>query len=377
MKHQRILSAVTAAALLFAATGPVFACTSLMITDAKGNGYHGRTLEFSSILPTMMTYYPAGTRIESVTPAGKQGMTFDTKYAILGMSANLIPSSKQVFFGDGMNDQGLSFKVNWLSSTTAVPVGSDDAKVLSMADFGPWVLGNFKNVAEVKASIANKDVDFWLPVIKSLSPNPLPQHYAIHDKKGGAIVIEFTNGKLNVYDNPVNVLTNGPEFPWHLENLSNYTFTNVDKNTGQLGKLKLATQDGGIALTALPSAQTSQGRFVKAAFYVNYVRKAQTPDEAVVTLGHILNNFDRPYDLSVDGGGGSGDGVRSKGTSSEVTVWSTMTDGARNLYFVRSINALNWASIDMNKLKEIKQAKSISTYEVDKAGADVFNQFYK
>lgn len=377
MKIKHIVSSLAAASLILASTGNAIACTSLMITDTKGNAYHGRTLEFSSILPTKMTYYPAGTRIESATPNGKQGMTFDTKYAILGMSANLIPSSKQVLFGDGMNDQGLSFKLNWLNSTTAVPVGSDDSKILSMADFGPWLLGNFKNVEEVKASIANKDVEFWLPVIKSLSPNPLPQHYAIHDKKGGGIVIEFTNGKVNVYDNPVNVLTNGPDFPWHLENLSNYTFTNVDKNTGQLGKLKLATQDAGIALTALPSAQTSQGRFVKAAFYVNYVRKAQTPDEAVVTLGHILNNFDRPFDLTVDGGGGSGDGVRSKGMSTEITVWSTMTDGARNLYFVRSINALNWASIDMNKLRDIKQAKSISTFDVDKAGADVFSLFYK
>lgn len=377
MESKKYLSLLTAVSLFVASIGNAVACTSLMITDTKGNGYHGRTLEFSSVLPTSMTYFPAGARIESFTPAGKQGKTFNTKYAILGMTALALPTAKQVTFADGMNDHGLSMKLNWLNSTTAIPVTSDDSKLLSVTDFGSWALGNFKGVAELKAALASKDTEFWLPVLKDFSPNPWPQHYHFVDKTGDNLVIEFTNGKMNVYDNPVGVLTNGPDFPWHLQNLSNYTFTNVDKNTGQLGKLKLATQDAGIALTALPSAQTSQGRFVKAAFYTNYVRKAKSADEAMVTLAHIMNNFDRPYDLTVDGAGGSGDGIRGKGFSSEVTIWTTMSDLNRNHYFVRSINAMNFASVDMNKLKDVKQIKTISTYDVDKAGADVFTLFLK
>ena len=79
----------------------------------------------------------------------------------------------------------------------------------------------------------------------------------------------------------------------------------------------------------------------------------------------------------MDGSGGTGDGVRTKNTSSEVTEWTVMADLSRNLYYVRSINALNWSMIDMNKLKGVKQIKSVSTYDVDKAGADSFNLFYK
>jgi hypothetical protein len=63
--------------------------------------------------------------------------------------------------------------------------------------------------------------------------------------------------------------------------------------------------------------------------------------------------------------------------TSEVTLWTTMSDLSRNQYYVRSINAMNFAMIDMNKLKNIKQMKSVSSYDVDKAGADVFNLFYK
>ena len=352
------------------------ACTTILVTDESGRGYHGRTLEYSSLLPMDMTYFPAGTKVVSSTASGKDGLTFDTKYPILGMSFQVVPSAKQVAFAEGVNDQGVSFSANWLTGTDSPAVSKEDARILAASDLGAWVLGNFKSVEEVKEAMRNGQTEFWVPVSPLDPEAPLPLHYAINDKSGHSIVVEFTDGKLNLYDNPVGVMTNGPEFPWHLKNLQNYTFTNVNKDTGQLGKLKLQTQDGGIALTALPSAETSQGRFVKAAFYANYVRKAKTPDEAVTTLAHLMNNFDRPYDLTVDEAGGAGDGVRSSGTSSEVTIWTTLQDLSRNLLYFRSIAAMNWTVIDMNKLKDVKEVKSISTSDVDKAGADSFKLFY-
>ena len=352
------------------------ACTTILVTDESGRAYHGRTLEYSSLLPMDMTYFPAGTKVVSSTPSGSQGLTFDTKYPILGMSFQVVPSAKQVAFAEGVNDQGVSFSANWLTGTDSPAVSKDDARILAASDLGAWVLGNFKSVEEVKEAMRNGQTEFWVPVSPLDPEAPLPLHYAINDKSGNSIVVEFTDGKVNLYDNPVGVMTNGPEFPWHLKNLQNYTFTNVNKDTGQLGKLKLETQDGGIALIALPSAETSQGRFVKAAFYANYVRKAKTPDEAVTTLAHLMNNFDRPYDLTVDEAGGAGDGVRSSGTSSEITIWTTLQDLSRNLLYFRSIAAMNWTVIDMNKLKDVKEVKSISTSDVDKAGADSFKLFY-
>jgi penicillin V acylase-like amidase (Ntn superfamily) len=373
---KKLLPALLVITVLLLQAPAAQACTTILVTDASGRAYHGRTLEFSVLLPMDMTYFPAGTKVISSTPAGNQGLTFDTKYPILGMSYPVLPSAKQVTFVEGINDQGVSFSANWLTGTDSPAVGQDDARILAASDFGAWVLGNFKSVDEVKEAMGNGKSEIWVPASPLDPKAPLPLHYAINDKTGNSIVVEFTDGKPNVYDNPVGVLTNGPFFPWHLQNLQNYTFTNVDKNTGQLGKLQLATQDGGSALTALPSAETSQGRFVKAAFYANYVRKAKTPDEAVVTLAHLMNNFDRPYDLTVDEAGGTGDGVRSSSTSSEVTTWTTLQDLSRNLLYFRSIEAMNWAVIDMGKLKDVKQIKTVSTSDVDKAGADSFKLFY-
>ena len=377
MKIKAIISLITASSLTLGLFSNALACTSLIISDLSGNAYKGRSLELSMPVPTVLTYFPVGTKIESVTPSGQQGLTFNTKYAILGMAGPAVPTAKQAFFAEAANDQGLTFSSQWLNNSTSPAVGSDNSKVLSINDLAAWLLGNFKTVAEVKAAMLSNKVEFWLPISPILDKNaPFPQHYAIYDKQGGALVIEFTNGKTQVYDNPANVLTNGPNFPWHLENLNNYTFTNQDKNTGQLGKLKLVTQDAGIALTGLPSAQTSQGRFVKAAFYANYVKKAKSPDEAILTLGHIMNNFDRPFNLTVDSSGGTGTGSR-KDYSSEVTQWTVMNDLNRNLYYFRSIDALNWSAIDMNKLTSVKSIKSVSTKDVIKAGADATSLFLR
>jgi penicillin V acylase-like amidase (Ntn superfamily) len=54
------------------------ACTTILVTDESGRAYHGRTLEYSSLLPMDMTYFPAGTKVVSSTPSGSQGLTFDT-----------------------------------------------------------------------------------------------------------------------------------------------------------------------------------------------------------------------------------------------------------------------------------------------------------
>lgn len=377
MKTKKIINALAVSYLIFASISNAFACTALVVTDKSGKAYYGRTMEmpYTMPVPSLLTYIPASTAVESNTPNGGKGMSFGTKYAILGMTVAVLPNAKLPLLVEGINDQGLSFSANAMMPSSAAPVGSDPSKILSANEFGMWVLGTHNSLASLKADLLSQNVQVWLPKIAFLGNVEAPLHYAIFDKVGNGLVIEFTQNKMNVYDNPVGVMTNAPEFPWHLTNLNNYTQDNVNKNSGQLGKLKLETVDAGIALSALPSSQTGTGRFVKAAFYANYVQKGKTPDEAVNLLAHIMNNFDRPNDLTIDAPGSSGDGGKSKTASSEVTQWTVMGDLTRNQFYVKSINAMNWSMIDMNKLKGVNKIKSISTYDVDKAGANSFNLF--
>jgi len=336
------------------------ACTALMITDKQGNVYSAKTMEYAAMMPFMMSYVPAGTEVVSVAPGNKPGLSFETKYPVLGVSADVGVGDGPNMMVESANNQGLSLSTNELpGSQSPAGAGSDAAKALAATDLALYLLGNFKSVAEVKEALQGSDVSVWLPKVPLVGNIELPMHYILWDRSGAGIVIEFLGGKMNVHDNPVGVATNAPGFPWHLTNLNNYAqLTNVDKNTGQFGQLKVSAPDSGNSLANLPSSQIAADRFVKAAFYIQFVRKADSPEDAVITLGHIMNNFDRPYDLSIDEGY-SAEGGTAGTTSSEVTLFTWMNDKARNLYFLRTIDALNFATFEIDKLAPIKKVVNV------------------
>jgi penicillin V acylase-like amidase (Ntn superfamily) len=364
---KRIITTLACTSLILSSMGNSWACTAMMMKDANGNAYQARTMEWAGVLPESLHYLPAGSSIQSATPDGKQGMTFKTKYGFVGVSLkHMVPNAKQSVIAEGANDQGVSVSLNAFLGAEAPPVDSDSAKILSVMDFAAWVLGNFQNVPQVKQALANKEVSVWLPPLALFGGLKAPFHYAVFDKTGAGIVVEFSEGKLNVYDNPVGVMTNAPEFPWHLKNLNNYAqLSNVDRNSGSFGSLKVSAPDGGNALAGIPFSQISTGRFVKAAFFTTYARKAKSPTEAIQTLSHVINNFDRPYDLSMDPAGSNIEAAAGdKGMNSEVTLFTTMNDLTQNQFYIRPINAINFAKIDLRKLADVKEVKKVSFDQV-------------
>ena len=347
------------------------ACTALMITDKKGNAYSAKTMEYAVPMPFEMSYVPAGTKVVSVAPGKKPGLSFETKYPVLGVSADVGVGNGINMMVESANNQGLSISTNELpGSQSPAGAGSDAAKALATTDLGLYLLGNFQSVAEVKEALQGSAVSVWVPKIPLVGNIEAPFHYILFDKTGAGIVIEFLDGKMHVHDNPVGVVTNAPEFPWHLKNLNNYAqLTNVDKNIGQFGQLKVGAPDSGNTLASVPSSQISAGRFVKAAFYTQFVRKADSPEDAVITLGHIMNNFDRPYDLSIDKGY-SAEGGAPGSTTSEVTLFTWMNDKVRNLYFLRTINALNFAKFEIDKLTPIKSVVNVPLEKISDTQLD-------
>ena len=227
MKLKDFCSVLLSAALLVSSIGSSFACTVLAIKDASGNVYQGRTNEFAGQQPDDITYWPAGTKMESLTPDGKQGKTFNTKYGILAVTLKkLVPGAKQDTVHEGVNDQGVTITANAMINEIPLQVSGSPDKVLAATDFGVWALGNFQNVAQIKKAIENKEVEIWLTKIPSMANYMAPLHFAMYDKVGGNIVIEFAGGKLAVYDNPAYVMTNDPPLPWHLTNMNNYASGN-------------------------------------------------------------------------------------------------------------------------------------------------------
>merc|ERR1711933_683205 len=84
-----------------------------------------------------------------------------------------------------------------------------------------WILGSFENVSEVEQNFSAGDV-----VVSNLEKSPeWGFHWAIADKHGQSIVLEFQEGKPRIYRNTVGVMTNDPFFPWQVENLNSHSFS--------------------------------------------------------------------------------------------------------------------------------------------------------
>lgn len=340
------------------------ACTSLLYTDANGAPYAGRTLELSMELPYQVAYFPSGTKFGSKADQ-HHVLDFDAKHAFVAIGV-IDPTDKKFKAIQGVNDKGLTFSMlSYPDAEGPENTFSKNQAVLAAIDLGAWTMAQFDTVEAVKAELERQPV-----LVTNLFSNidfGTPFHYTLHDASGKSIVIEFSNGKQNVYDNPVGVMTNGPDFPWHMTNLNNYTFmNNKDHSTTEINGVKFQQPDSGIALAGLPSSNTSVGRFLKAVYYSRFAEKVDNPERALITLAHIMNNFDRPRGITIDKQEAKSiEGIPipevagEPGYSSEFTTWTTLTDLKNPTMYVKTYNNINYARFDLSELKELKSAMII------------------
>ena len=340
-------------------------CTSLLYQDAHGASYAGRTMELPMELPYEVAYFPAGSEFASVVK-DQPSLTYASKQAFISLAVP-DPITKDLKVVEGLNAAGMSFSVLAFASTEGPhDMHSKTTAALAAIDLGAWVLGCFENVAQVKAALQSQPV-----LVTALLPLGLmktPFHYTLHDASGASLVIEFANGQQNVIDNPIGVMTNGPEFQWHLTNLNNYTFlSNKDQSKLTINGVHLQQPDSGIATVALPGSNTSVGRFVRAVYYAQFAEKAKTPAMAVQTLAHVMNNFDRPRGITVDERFKEGlanmaaPGVNGHSMYiSEYTSWTALSDLSQRKFYVRSYGALNYVCFDLGELQSLNVSKKIA-----------------
>ncbi|MFD0986332.1 linear amide C-N hydrolase [Methyloligella solikamskensis] len=348
-------------------------CTSLNYTDATGKCYFGRTLEMTVDLPYQAAHFPVGASFTSEME-GHPALTYEAKHGFLAITMpDRVPTADApIGLADlkaleGLNDQGLTFSLLSYPNASGAQQAVDVTRaVLSASDLGSWALAQFASVAEVKAALGEQPV--MLQALAILGGIESPFHYVVHDASGASVVIEFNRGQMSVHDNPVGVMTNGPEFTWHLTNLDNYTFlSNVDQSAATFGSYQATQPDSGIATAGLPASNTSVGRFVRAVYYAQFAEKVSDPDQAVQTLAHVMNNFDRPRGITIDyprdGGGqlevagldqGSGEAY-----ATEFTCWTNLSDLTRKLFFVRDYHGMNYTKFDLTTLAALKQPKVV------------------
>ena len=342
IRFSRIAALMIAAASVFFSYSPAEACTGISLTAKDGSFIVARTMEWGSfVMDSRWIVVPRGYVTQAQTPSGPNGMKIVAKYGYAGIGVledNLV--------AEAVNEKGLMGELFYFPKYGGYEKydPSKNATTLSDAHFLAWVLGNFATIAEMEKEIGNIHV---VPYGKGFDT----AHFRLADATGRQVVVEYIDGKLNIFEDKIGIITNAPSFDWHMTNLNNYV--NVFAGAAPVREVApgvtLSPTGIGSASYGLPGDVTPPSRFVRAAFYVHTARPQATGLMSVMQCFQILNNFDIPVGVEFPD-------PKDMPDMLSATQWTTAVDLKHMKFYYRTqfnsaIRCIDVAAIDFGRVK--------------------------
>ena len=177
------------AAAIVGGTYHSVACTGISLTAADGSYIQSRTIEWAKgWLKSEYVVIPRGEKLQSFTPTGANGLRFEARYGVVGLSV-----VEKEFIAEGINEKGLSaglFFFPRYGSYKPYDIAHND-KTLADLQVVQWMLSQFASIDEVKAAVDSVDIvglDYSSVV-----------HWRIGEPSGKEVVMEIVEGRVNFY----------------------------------------------------------------------------------------------------------------------------------------------------------------------------------
>jgi len=331
------------------------ACSAFKVTALDGTIVSGRTMEFGVDMHYALIVVPRQKAFISPAPDGGAGLQWKTKYGYVGINA----LGKEEGVSDGLNETGLSFSLLWYDADMQwQEVGAKEkSSALANIMLGTWILSNFRTVDEAAAAI--KKVRVFSLKNPEMGGMIIPAHFILHDARGKSIIIEYEKGEVHIYDNPLGIMTNAPNFPWMLTNLRNYVgMSEKMLEASAFGGTTYQPTGHGSGMFGLPGDITPPARFVRMAVLTKFADKPANAGDALNLAQHIVNSLDIIRGTAVDRD------KEGKIIASETTQWSTYRDLTNRIYYFRTYDNLNLRKIDLTKINfQTDKVKTIRMFE--------------
>ncbi|MEZ9702746.1 linear amide C-N hydrolase [Vibrio sp. 10N.261.46.E12] len=356
-KLNKFMTATIVAAAVASATAS--ACTSFVINSEDGAVVYGRTMEWGAFdVNSRLAISPRGHVYTGTAPDGKQALTYSNKYGFVAMDAVL-----QDLAVDGMNEKGLVVGALYHPGAAEFPEYNplDANSTISTQALANYMLGQFATVEEVAEGL--KDVTVIMQKEEKFGNSEIPIHWTVVDANNDRIVVEYLNGELTVFDNPIGVMTNSPSFDWHMNNLSNYLYLQQqERGSITLNGVDIKPTGGGTGLLGVPGDFTPPSRFVRAVAYTQIARDTKDGADAVNEAFRILDGFQLPVGAS-EGGAISADYLKY---AQAATTWTTTADATNLKYYYHTQFDRQVRMIDLNKIDFSNTGEGIQYLELDK-----------
>ncbi len=287
-------------------------CTGVRFSDANGNMYFGRNLDWSTGYGQKVVVTPRGYKYKSAF-LGEMA----NSPALIGMG--IVAENTPLYF-DCANEYGLAVAGLNFPGYAKYETGAIDGKTnVAAYEFPLWVALNFKTVDEVEKALSDVVV-----VAKAINDQyPVSElHWIIGDAKR-SIVVEYTAAGMEIFENDVDILTNQPGYAWHKENLRNYMnlFPQMPKEV-KWREAKMTAFGSGSLMRGLPGGFYSTDRFIRVAYFNTHYPIQSDEATNVSRLFHTLTSV-----AMIDGGAAMADG------NFEKTVYTGGYSSAAQTYY--------------------------------------------
>lgn len=315
-------------------------CTALRWKDE--DCYFGRNLDLNCSFGETVAFVPRNFPLQfRRLPAAS------SHFAILGMASVVdgVPLYADAFNEKGLAGAGLNFPGN-----AAYFPYAEGKNNLASFEFLSYVLSRFDSVQAARPFLEN--VSF---LDEPFRPNlPLaPLHFILADRTQ-AIVVEPTRDGAKVYDDPYDVLTNNPPFPFHERNLALYrNLSAKEKGTDFLPGVDLKSDAVGFGAIGLPGDYSSASRFVRAAFVLKNTPSQKDEIQRLNAFFHALDAVRFP----------TGSVLNPDGTTEETIYSSCMNlDKKTYSYVTKEDRAVRRVAMDPSKMED----REIRTWILDR-----------
>ena len=296
-------------AVLFCCSN-AFPCSRVVFLGRDNLTIVGRTLDWRTPIPTNLYVYPRGMQ--------KQGMPSGNTYYWKSKYGSVLAVSYDGGATEGMNEKGLVMNALFCKGSIYRSSMNGKLRSMSLAVFVSYFLDNFATVDEVEKWLNENEFAIYGQNFDQGTEAAL--HWALTDRSGTTLVMEFQNGNLDVYKSrDYRVLTNDPPFPQILA-INNYW-----------------KQIGGA--NQLPGSVRSPDRFTRASFFIEHIPDTVDHKLAAAQVLTVLNNVAVPL----------GYGLEDAPNLSS-TQWRSVADAKNLIYYFGFTSQFSVFNIDLSKL---------------------------
>lgn len=320
-------------------------CTAINFLNQKHENIFGRTMDFHYILDPRLVTFPAG-----VTWENTLGQRCTDQYRVAGIVRHA--RNLYVMF-DGVNEKGLAGGALYFHGYADFPQPSQqsDKTQIPALDFLHYVLGACTTLHDLRLLLSECTL---VGIRDSLTGTVAPIHWMFTDLSGENLVVEQTTSGLHVYENPVGVMTNSPDFPWQMTNLRNY----MEAAPEQVGladwngfQMEPFGQANGTSV--LPGGYTPPARFVRTVYQKLHIVQPGNVEESVIAGFHVLEGVTLPNGV-----------VKTANGTFDYTQYTAMIDLVNQVYYFKTYENPQIIRVDVkpfwtSETKEIQDIGSI------------------